>query len=186
MAGAKPRSEKKKRSKVAATSARSTRARLVLLGSVVLSAAILAAWFPAVALLHQRSNLSSASAQLRQMHSQDAALAQERKNLNAAAEITAGWRAVPASQSGPTALRGIAPFGNVGRYRTRIRLAKVQSAPSTAVEDSTCARLYFFFLTLAYRYLERPVCRATLRLDQYLILQRSSVSPFLIFTAKVQ
>lgn len=41
-------------------------------------------------------------------------------------------------------------------------------------------------LALAYRYLERPVCRATCRLDQYLILPRSSVSPFLLFTAKVQ
>jgi cell division protein FtsB len=78
----------KKRSRVASTPGRPKRARLVLCGSVVLSAAILAAWFPAVALLHQRSSLSSANAQLRQMHDQDAALAQERKNLNAASEIS--------------------------------------------------------------------------------------------------
>jgi cell division protein FtsB len=84
MARAKSRPQRK----VASTSAPSTRARWVLLGSIVLSAAILAAWFPASALLHQRSNLTSASAQLRLMHAQDAALAQERKNLNASAEIT--------------------------------------------------------------------------------------------------
>jgi cell division protein FtsB len=67
---------------------RSNRARLVLFGSVLLAAAILAAWFPAEALLHQRSSLASASAQLRQLHAQEAALAVERKNLNAAAEIS--------------------------------------------------------------------------------------------------
>jgi hypothetical protein len=40
------------------------------------------------ALLHQRSALASASTQLHQLHTQDAALAQERKNLSASAEIS--------------------------------------------------------------------------------------------------
>jgi cell division protein FtsB len=62
--------------------------RIVLLGAACLSAAILAAWFPASALLQQRSNLTGANAQLRQLHSEDAALAQERKNLSSAAEIS--------------------------------------------------------------------------------------------------
>jgi cell division protein FtsB len=63
------------------------RSRLYLLGAVVLSAAILAAWFPASSLFHQRAGLASASTQLSQLQRQDASLKQEKKNLNAAAEI---------------------------------------------------------------------------------------------------
>ena len=67
--------------------ARSGQARLILLGAVVVSAAILAAWFPGRALLAQRSNLAGATAQLHQLRSDDAALTQERKNLSASSEI---------------------------------------------------------------------------------------------------
>jgi cell division protein FtsB len=63
------------------------RSRLWLIGAVVVSAAILGAWFPASALYHQRSSLASANTQLHQLVQQDAALAQERKNLTNQAEI---------------------------------------------------------------------------------------------------
>jgi cell division protein FtsB len=63
------------------------RARFLLIGAVGLSAAILAAWFPASALYHQRSDLASATSQLNQLHQQDVALTQERKNLSSTAEI---------------------------------------------------------------------------------------------------
>ncbi|HEY3843531.1 MAG TPA: septum formation initiator family protein [Acidimicrobiales bacterium] len=63
------------------------RSRLWLIGAAVVSAAILGAWFPASALYHQRSSLASASTQLHQLGQQDAALAQERKNLTNQAEI---------------------------------------------------------------------------------------------------
>ena len=63
------------------------RARLMLLGSVVISAVVLFAWFPAGSLLHQRSTLTASEAQLSSLHKQDAALAQEKKNLSDAAEI---------------------------------------------------------------------------------------------------
>jgi hypothetical protein len=56
-------------------------------GSVVLSAAIVAAWFPTEALLHQRASLAGAQAQLAALHAQDAALAQEARNLGDASEI---------------------------------------------------------------------------------------------------
>ena len=49
---------------------------------------ILGAWFPANALYHQHSSLASAEAQLNVLHQQDAALAQERKNLSDSAEIS--------------------------------------------------------------------------------------------------
>jgi cell division protein FtsB len=65
----------------------SRRTRLCVVGAMVLSAVILAAWFPASALYHQRANLASASAQLAQLHSQDVSLTQERHNLNDAAEV---------------------------------------------------------------------------------------------------
>jgi len=59
----------------------------LLIGGALLSAIILGAWFPANALYHQHSSLASASAQLNELHQQDAALAQERKNLSNSAEI---------------------------------------------------------------------------------------------------
>ncbi len=63
------------------------RARLAFLGALVVSAIVLFAWFPASSLLSQRSNLTGAEAQLGALHTQDAALAQERKNLSDAGEI---------------------------------------------------------------------------------------------------
>jgi cell division protein FtsB len=63
------------------------RARLMLLGSLVVSAVVLFAWFPATSLLSQRSDLTSASAQLSSLHQQDTALAQEKKNLSDTGEI---------------------------------------------------------------------------------------------------
>jgi cell division protein FtsB len=63
------------------------RSRFLLIGGALLSAAILGAWFPANALYHQHASLASASAQLSELHQQDAALAQERKNLSSSAEI---------------------------------------------------------------------------------------------------
>jgi len=65
----------------------SRRTRLVLVGATVLSAVILAAWFPASALYHQRASLAGANGQLLQLRSEDAALNQERQNLSDAAEI---------------------------------------------------------------------------------------------------
>ncbi len=59
----------------------------MLLGSVALAAVVLFAWFPASALLGQRSQVTSTEAQLRSLHAQDAALAQEKKNLSDPGEI---------------------------------------------------------------------------------------------------
>ena len=64
------------------------RRRFLLVGSALLSLVILGAWFPANALYHQHSSLASAEAQLNVLHQQDAALAQERKNLSDAGEIS--------------------------------------------------------------------------------------------------
>ena len=73
---------------LAALSAGSTkRARLTLLGAVVISAVVVFAWFPASSLLSQRSTLAASEAQLASLHKQDAALAQEKKNLSDAGEI---------------------------------------------------------------------------------------------------
>ena len=63
------------------------RARVVVLGAVVVCAVVLFAWFPATSLLSQRSDLASTQSQLSTLHSQDAALAQEKKNLSDAGEI---------------------------------------------------------------------------------------------------
>jgi cell division protein FtsL len=59
----------------------------MLLGGALLSLVILGAWFPASALYHQHSSLASAEAELSQLHQQDAALAQESKNLSDSTEI---------------------------------------------------------------------------------------------------
>jgi cell division protein FtsB len=63
------------------------RARVLLLGAVIVSAVLLCAWFPATSLLSQRSSLAAAQAQISTLHSQDGALAQEKKNLSDAGEI---------------------------------------------------------------------------------------------------
>jgi cell division protein FtsB len=65
----------------------SARARLVFLGALAVSAAVLFAWFPAGSLFNQRSSLTATEAQLGTLHRQDAALAQEKKNLSDAGEI---------------------------------------------------------------------------------------------------
>ncbi|HVA07329.1 MAG TPA: septum formation initiator family protein [Acidimicrobiales bacterium] len=61
--------------------------RLLLVGSAVVSALILVAWFPAGSLYRQQKSLASATAQLHQLHQEDAALTQERKNLSDTTEI---------------------------------------------------------------------------------------------------
>jgi cell division protein FtsB len=63
------------------------RSRLLFVGAVVASAVILFAWFPFGSLVHQRSTLSGAEAQLSGLRKQDVALSQETKNLSDAAEI---------------------------------------------------------------------------------------------------
>ena len=63
------------------------RARLWLLGAVIMAAVIVFAWFPVGSLLSQRSNLSGTEAELASLHKQDGALAQEKKSLSDAGEI---------------------------------------------------------------------------------------------------
>ena len=75
------------RAKRQAAPAEVRRARFVLLGAVVVSAVVLFAWFPASSLLSQRSDLTGTQSQLSTLHSQDAALAQEKKNLSDSGEI---------------------------------------------------------------------------------------------------
>lgn len=54
---------------------------MVLVVATVCSAAILAAWFPASNLLHQRSQLAAASTQLNRLDRQNAALRHREKQL---------------------------------------------------------------------------------------------------------
>ena len=61
--------------------------RLLLVGAVLFSAVILFAWFPASSLLSAHANLKATQDQLASLHAQDAALAQEQKNLNDTDEI---------------------------------------------------------------------------------------------------
>jgi cell division protein FtsL len=60
----------------------------MLVGGALLSLVVLGAWFPANALYHQHSSLANEEAQLNVLHQQNAALAQERKNLSDATEIS--------------------------------------------------------------------------------------------------
>jgi cell division protein FtsB len=83
-----PRAERTRRPARRPASAGSVgRARLLLVGAAVVSAVILFAWFPFGSLLHQRSTLSGAEAQLSGLRQQDVALSQESKNLSDATEI---------------------------------------------------------------------------------------------------
>ncbi len=63
------------------------RSVVALLGSVVIAAVILVAWFPAGALIDQRRTLTSAAATLSQLKQEDRALNAESKNLSTSTEI---------------------------------------------------------------------------------------------------
>jgi cell division protein FtsB len=82
-AGSRPASGRRARALVGSVGRR----RLAFLGAVVAAAVILFAWFPAGSLLSQRSDLSGTEAELGALHQQDAALAQEGKDLSDAGEI---------------------------------------------------------------------------------------------------
>ena len=84
--GKKPANEKQSRM-ARRHSREARRSRFLLVGGTVLSLVVLGAWFPANALYHQHSSLASATAQLNELHREDAALAQERKNLSNSTEI---------------------------------------------------------------------------------------------------
>jgi cell division protein FtsB len=64
------------------------RTRFLLLGSVVLAAGILVAWFPAGALYRQHASLAASHSQLQELKQQDAALTQEQKQLSSSSEIS--------------------------------------------------------------------------------------------------
>ena len=103
----------------ARTSARpgsASRPRLLFLGAVIVSAVVFFAWFPAGTLLSQRSTLAATEAKLAALHKQDAALAQEKKNLSDVGEIERiARRAVPVGQPRPAGLRGAPAIGCGGR-----------------------------------------------------------------------
>ena len=87
MATGKARHPATRRARPEAASTASRRARLWFLAALGVSAVVLAAWFPASALLSQRSTLSGTQSELAALHKQDAALAQEKKNLSDSGEI---------------------------------------------------------------------------------------------------
>ncbi len=69
------------------TAARTRRNRLVLGVAVLCSVGVVAAWFPASALLHQRAQLAAASAELNRLDRQNAALRHQEKELRTPATI---------------------------------------------------------------------------------------------------
>ncbi len=111
------------------------RARLILVGAAVLSAAILAGWFPASALLRQRTDLASATTELHQLHGQDAALAQERKNLSSSAEIARIAREqYQLVNPGQSAYQVLPPPGTAAGISASDPGATAPVAPSASVE----------------------------------------------------
>jgi cell division protein FtsB len=76
------------KSRVGKAQARRTRrSRLVLFGAAALSALIVAAWFPAGALYHQRQELRATSTQLSSLRAEDRALVAEQHRLSNPSEI---------------------------------------------------------------------------------------------------
>lgn len=87
MAAPKKKGRGRTRSSRAGKDSTTGRSRLLFVGALLFSAVVLLAWFPASSLLNQRSDLAGTSSQLSALHKQDAALAQEKKNLSDAGEI---------------------------------------------------------------------------------------------------
>jgi cell division protein FtsB len=79
--------ERPRRAPSAAEARSRRRGRLLLVGSVVVSALVLTAWFPAGALLQQRSALSKADSTLSHLHQQDRQLSQEKALLSRPSEV---------------------------------------------------------------------------------------------------
>ena len=67
--------------------ARVRRNRTLLVGSVAVSAAIVAAWFPVSALTKQHAQLASIDAHVAQLQAQDRALRQDERLLNQPSEV---------------------------------------------------------------------------------------------------
>jgi cell division protein FtsB len=67
---------------------RRRRERVLLVGAVVLSGLMLAAWFPASALYHQHQQLAATSASLAAVRTEDAALRQEEHRLGSSSEVS--------------------------------------------------------------------------------------------------
>ena len=108
----------------------------MFLGAVVVAAVVLFAWFPAGSLLNQRSNLADTEAQLAALKKQDAALAQEKKNLSDAGEIGRIARgAVPARLPGTAGLRDAATL-RCGRRRHPVRGRPRVERPGRAVRHA--------------------------------------------------
>jgi cell division protein FtsB len=84
--GSAPRTKTPKTSP-AAEARRRRRGRLLLAGSVVVSALVLLAWFPAGALLDQRSALSKTDSNLSHLRQQDRQLAREKALLSQPGEV---------------------------------------------------------------------------------------------------
>jgi cell division protein FtsB len=90
--GSKTRAKSPKATQTTKTSAaaegrRRRRGRLLLAGSVMVSALVLLAWFPAGALLDQRSALSKTDSNLSQLRQQDRQLAREKALLSQPGEV---------------------------------------------------------------------------------------------------
>ncbi len=99
------RGNRTRRTAAASTAAR--RSRLWFLGALVVSAVVLVAWFPASSLLTSARTSRAPRSELAALHKQDAALAQEKKNLSDDGEIgRIARRAVPARQPRPAGVRG--------------------------------------------------------------------------------
>lgn len=63
------------------------RTRTMVIGSALLAALVLVAWFPGSSLLQQHAALAATTSQYQLLVRQDAALAAEQKNLNSPSEI---------------------------------------------------------------------------------------------------
>ena len=79
--------ERGRRASASADDRRRRRGRVLLGASVVLSALVLTAWFPAGALLQQRSALSKTNTDLSHLRQQDRQLAREKALLSRPSEV---------------------------------------------------------------------------------------------------
>lgn len=84
--------------------ARTRRTRLLLVLAVVVSVALLVAWFPGAQLLRQRHQLAATNAQLSRLDHENAALARRAKQLQTAAAVSRiaaqQYDLVPAGEQG--------------------------------------------------------------------------------------
>jgi cell division protein FtsB len=126
--------------------AQARRNRLILVVGAVTSGAVVAAWFPASDLLHQRQQLAAASSELQQLNAQNRSLHHQAKDLETPAAVgRIAQQQYDLVKPGEQAYQVLPPSssdgdGTLGATGTGARTSATRSSASRGTHGATGAR----------------------------------------------